>query len=111
MRETARVVQFRAGITTGTVFMAIQLPPLLLTANASSIFEICAQIVDGSDPVTCDASHVIVAEPMALCALVAALSRLQRVGKDVHIVGLSPHLKQLLENLDILSRSLHASES
>lgn len=90
--------------------MVIHLPPLLLTANASSIFEICAQIVDAPDPITCDASRVIVAEPMALCALVAALSRVQRVGKNVQVLGLSPHLKRLLEKLDILSRSLHASE-
>jgi anti-anti-sigma regulatory factor len=92
------------------VFVAIQVPPLLLTANVSSIFEICAQIVDASDRVTCDACRVVVAETMALCALVAALSRVQRVGKDVQALGLSPHLKQLLENCDILSRSLHASE-
>jgi anti-anti-sigma regulatory factor len=90
--------------------MAIELPTLLLTANVSSVFEICARMQEASDPVTCDASRLVVAEPMALCALVATLSRMQRLGRTVHVVGLSPELKWQLESLDILSRSLFVRE-
>jgi len=50
---------------------------------------------------------LVVAEPLALCALVATLSRMQRCGRDVQVVGLSSPFKQQLEDLDILSRTLH----
>jgi signal transduction histidine kinase len=90
--------------------MTVELPMLLLTANVASVFEICAQLEGASDPVFCDASRLIVAEPMALCALVATLSRMQRFRREVHVVGLSPQFKRQLENLDILSRSLHVPE-
>jgi signal transduction histidine kinase len=60
----------------------IELPTLLLTANVSSVFKICAELEEAVDPVVCDASRLIVVEPMALCALVATLSRMQRVGRN-----------------------------
>src|SRR5215469_12154253 len=88
----------------------IELPPLLLTANVSSIFQICAQLHDSADPVVCDASRLMVAEPMALCALVATLGRMQRLGRDVEVVGLSTQFKRQLEELDILAGSLHVAE-
>ena len=90
--------------------MNIELPTLLLTANAGSVFEICAQLEDTSAPTVCDASRLIVAEPMALCALVATLSRMQRLHRDVQVVGLSPQFKRQLEELDILGRSLHVPD-
>lgn len=90
--------------------MTIELPRLLLTANVSSVFAVCAQLEDAADPVVCDATHLMVAEPMALCALVATLSRMQRVRRDVCVIGLSPRFKQQLEALDILGKSLHVSE-
>jgi hypothetical protein len=90
--------------------MTIELPPLLLTANVASVFTVCAQLQDAADPVVCDATHLMVAEPMALCALVATLSRMQRIRRDVCVVGLSPQFKQQLEHLDILGKSLHVSE-
>jgi len=89
----------------------IELPTLLLTANVSSVFQICAQLHDAADPVVCDASRLIVAEPMALCALVATLARMQRLGRNVQVVGLSPQFKRQLEELDILGRSLHVAET
>src|SRR5262245_24409958 len=89
----------------------IELPPLLLTANVSSIFQICAQLHEATDPVVCDASRLIVAEPIALCALVATLARMQRLGRGVEVVGLSPQFKRQLEQLDILGRSLHVAEN
>lgn len=36
---------------------------------------------------------------------------MQRVGRDVRVIGLSRQFKQQLERLDILSRSLHLAES
>ena len=89
----------------------IELPTLLLTANVSSVFRICAELEEAVDPVFCDASHLVVAEPMALCALVATLSRMQRLNRNVQVVGLSPEFKRQLENLDLLSQSLHLGES
>src|SRR5512138_3620538 len=85
----------------------IVLPPLLITANVPSVFRVCAQLHDSPDPVICDASHLLVAEPMALCALATTLTRMQRPGRDVQVIGLSPQLKQQLERLDIISHSLH----
>jgi hypothetical protein len=85
----------------------IALPPLLITANVPSVFRVCAQLHDSPDPVVCDASHLLVAEPMALCALATTLTRMQRPGRDVQVIGLSPQLKQQLERLDIISHSLH----
>lgn len=90
--------------------MKIELPTLFLTANVASVFEMCARIEAGPDPVICDASRLIVAEPMALCALVATLSRMQRFRRQVQVVGLSPRFKEQLELLDILSHSLHVPE-
>jgi hypothetical protein len=90
--------------------MTIELPTLLLTPNVASVFEICARMQEATDPVTCDASHLIVAEPMALCVSVATLSRMQRLGRNVRVVGLSPEFKQQMESLDILSRSLFVCE-
>lgn len=90
--------------------MTVDLPPLLLTANVSSIFDVCARLEDTPDPVVCDACRLLVAEPMPLCALVATLSRMQRLKRDVRVVGLSPQFKRQLEHLDILSRSLHVPE-
>src|SRR5690348_15830436 len=87
----------------------IELPTLLLTANVSSVFQICAQLDDARDPVVCDASRLIVAEPMALCALIATLARRQRFGRDVEIVGLSPQLRRQLEALDVLAQTLRSS--
>lgn len=89
----------------------IELPPLLLTANVSSVFRICAELHDAADPVVCDASRLMVAEPMALCTLVAALARMQRLGREVEVVGLSSEFKRQLEKLDIFGQSLHAAES
>jgi signal transduction histidine kinase len=89
----------------------VELPTLLLTANVSSVFAICARLEDARDPVVCDASRLVVAEPMALCALVATLSRMQRLSRNVKVVGLSPQFKQQLESLDLLSRSLHLGEN
>jgi uncharacterized protein YcbX len=54
----------------------VELPPLLLTANIAAVLKICAQIDETADPVICDASRLIVAEPMAICALVVTLSRI-----------------------------------
>jgi signal transduction histidine kinase len=88
----------------------IELPALLLTANVSSVFQICAQLDGARDPVVCDASRLIVAEPMALCALIATLARMQRLGRDVQVVGLSPQLRRQLEALDVLARTLHSSD-
>jgi anti-anti-sigma regulatory factor len=88
----------------------VELPPLLLTANIASVMKICAQIEDASDPVVCDATRLLVAEPMALCALVITLSRAQRVGRSIQIVGLSRRFKQNLESLDILARSLNLAK-
>lgn len=88
----------------------VELPPLLLTANIASVMKICAQIEDASDPVVCDATRLVVAEPMALCALAITLSRAQRVGRSIQIAGLSRRLKQHLESLDILARSLHLAK-
>ena len=89
----------------------IELPKLLLTANVSSVFQICARLEDAAEPVICDASHLVVAEPMALCALVAQLSRLHRTGRDVQVIGLSRQFKAQLEKLDFLSRSLHLAKT
>lgn len=55
------------------LFGMIELPTLLLTANVSSVFGICAQLEDAADPVVCDASRLVVAEPMALCAFSGSL--------------------------------------
>jgi hypothetical protein len=88
----------------------IYLPPLLLTANVAGVFEVCAQLEDAADPVVCDAANLMVAEPMALCALVATLSRMQRVRRDVSVLGLSPQFKRQLEDLDILGKSLYVPE-
>ena len=82
----------------------------MLTANISSVMKICVQLEEARDPVTCDATHLVVAEPMALCALVATLSRMQRIGRDVQVVGLSSEFKRHLENLDILPDSLFLAE-
>jgi signal transduction histidine kinase len=104
------IAKWRAGILEVRSAMTVELPPLLLTANVASVFEICKQLDEASNPVTCDASRLVVAEPMALCALVATLSRLQRFRREVRVVGLSPQFKRQLETLDILSRSLHVRE-
>jgi signal transduction histidine kinase len=48
---------------------------------------------------------------MALCALVATLSRMQRIGRSVQVVGLSRQFKQYLESLDLLAGSLHLVDS
>jgi len=48
---------------------------------------------------------------MALCALVATLARMQHLGREIEVVGLSPQFKRQLEELDILGRSLHVAES
>jgi signal transduction histidine kinase len=87
----------------------IELPTLLLTANVSSVFKVCAELDDARDPVVCDASRLVVAEPMALCALIATLARMQRFGRDVHVMGLSPQLRRQLEELDVLARTLRSS--
>ena len=89
----------------------VELPSLLLTANIAGVLRICAQIDETADPVICDAARLVVAEPMALCALVVTLSRMQRIGRSVHVVGLSRQFKQHLESLDILAASLHLAES
>ena len=60
----------------------VELPTLLLTANVSSVFTICAQLEDSTDPVVCDASRLVVAEPMALCALVAIACRPRQRPED-----------------------------
>src|ERR1700737_2045415 len=88
----------------------VELPPLLLTANIAGVLKICAQIDETADPVICDAARLVVAEPMALCALVVTLSRMQRIGRSVQVVGLSRKFKQHLESLDILAASLHLAE-
>jgi signal transduction histidine kinase len=88
----------------------IELPPLLLTANIASVLKICGQIDAAADPVICDAARLVVAEPMALCALVVTLSRMQRIGRNVQVVGLSRQFKQYLESLDLLAGSLHLAE-
>jgi hypothetical protein len=82
----------------------VELPPLLLTANIAGVLKICAQIDEAADPVSCDAARLLLAEPMALCGLVVALSRMQRIGRSVQVVGLSRQFKQHLESLDIISR-------
>ena len=89
----------------------VELPPLLLTANIPSVLKICTQIEESTDPVICDAARLVVAEPVALCALVVTLLRMQRIGRSIQVVGLSRRFKQHLESLDIVARSLHLAES
>lgn len=89
----------------------ISLPPLLLTANVPSVLAVCAQLQEAVDPVVCDASQLLVAEPMALCALVATLTRMQRFGRNVRVIGLTSKFKRQLETLDILGESLYVAES
>lgn len=88
----------------------IRLPRLLLTANASTIAKVCAEINEVSDPVVCDASELRAAEPLALCAVAATLAHMQRFGRRVSVIGLQQWLKQHLQRLDILSHSLHAAD-
>src|SRR3569833_804629 len=89
----------------------VELPPLLLTANIAGVLKICAQLDETADPVFCDASRLIVAEPMALCALDVTLSRMQRFGRTVIVVGLSRQFKQHLESLNKKATTQQQTES